>query len=286
MNAIEVTVRVGGITLAAKQWGELTQPVILALHGWLDSAASFDAIAEALPEFCLIALDFAGHGFSDHRAPGTRYHMVDNVDDVIGFADALELNHFILIGHSMGAGIATLLAGAFPERVSALVLIDGVGLNTSQPEKAPELLRKAVTQQKKAGKSRKPVYVKEHEAIEARMQALGGISEAASFALCQRGLMVVDGGYTWRSDPRLKMSSAIRLTEDMMMAYIAELKTPTLVMMGKQSFVSKMPLVKERVDAIPDLTYKALDGNHHLHLEPETSAAVVKEIHAFLTLNA
>lgn len=278
----DIRVQVGGLELAAKQWGSSDKPALIALHGWLDNAASFDRLAPLLTGYRFVALDFAGHGYSGHRAPGARYHLLDNVDDVIGLADALEITRFGLLGHSMGAGVATYTAASFPERVEKLILIEGIGSNTSRPEDAPAILRKAVEDLKKAGAKRKPVYESRDEAIVARAQSIGGISASASTVLCSRGLESVENGFTWRSDPRLKMSSAIRLTEEMVLAYLTALSMPTLLIRGEQSFFATTQTLLTRADHIPQCTQVSLPGNHHLHLEPETFTAVADAIQRFL----
>jgi len=278
----EIRVNVAGHELAAKQWGGADKPAILALHGWLDNAATYDRIAPHLTDYRVIALDFAGHGFSAHRPEGMRYHFLDNVDDVLGLADALGLERFILMGHSMGAGVATFVAGAFPERIEKLILLEGLGSNTSSAAKAPKILRDAVNDMKRAGAKRKPVYELREEAVAARMQAIGGISQAASESLCQRGLMDVTGGFTWRSDPRLMMSSAVRLTEEMVAAYLDALDMPVLLVAGRQSFFAHDKKFSERATHICNLTHVELDGNHHLHLEPDSSDSVAQVIREFL----
>lgn len=278
----EIRVKVGGLELAAKQFGAAEKPAIIALHGWLDNAATYDRLAPLLTDYRVIALDFAGHGYSAHRAEGVRYHMLDNVDDVIGFADAMGLDRFVLMGHSMGAGIATYAAASFPERIEKLILIEGIGSNTSRPDEAPKVLRQAVEDLKKAGAKRKPVYEQRQEAIVARSQSIGGISESAAAILCSRGLEPVENGFTWRSDPRLKMSSAIRLTEEMVQAYLAALSMPVLLMRGEQSFFATTQTLQQRADQIPACTRVNLPGNHHLHLEAETCAAVADAINDFL----
>lgn len=278
----EIRINVAGRELAAKQWGDSDQPAIVALHGWLDNAATFDRLAPLLEGYRVIAMDFAGHGFSGHRPEGMRYHMLDNVDDVEGLVDALDLDSFVMMGHSMGAGIATLLSGSFPERIKKLVLIEGVGPHASEDSEAPNILRKAVTDMKRAGAKRKPIYETREEAIEARMKGIGGISHGASASLCSRGLVEVPGGYTWRSDHRVTMSSAIRLTESMVGAYLQKLVMPTLLITGNQSFFDGNPVFAKRAALIPDLNHVALEGNHHLHVEPDTYLPVADAINEFL----
>ncbi|HEX4938723.1 MAG TPA: alpha/beta hydrolase [Candidatus Kapabacteria bacterium] len=278
----EIRVQVNGMELAAKQWGDPELPAIIALHGWLDNAASYDRLSPALTQHRVIALDFAGHGYSGHRPEGVRYHTIDNVDDVIGLADALGLQEFILMGHSMGAGIATFTAGSFPERVTKLILIEGIGSNTNPAEDAPRVLRKAVEDMKKTSAKRKPVYETRDDAIHTRAHAIGVISVDASTHICNRGLMPAGEGFTWRSDPRLKMSSAIRLTEDMVTAYLQKLTMPVLLVRGRHSFFATEKTLQNRADKIPGCQQVLLDGNHHLHLEAETFAPVAEAINGFL----
>ena len=282
MQTEEIRASVGGLELAAKQWGGATKPTILALHGWLDNAATFDRLAPLLADYRVIALDFAGHGYSGHRPAGVRYHLLDNVDDVIGFADALGLERFILLGHSMGAGVATYVASSFPERIEKLLLMEGLGTHSSPAAEAPAVLRQAVEDMKKATAKRKPVYETRAEAIRVRAQSMGGISEAAATTLCSRGLETLENGVTWRSDPRLKMSSAMRLTEDMVLAHLAALVMPVQLIRAEQSFFASNPVLERRVAAISHLQAVLLPGNHHLHLEPATVDAVAQAQSAFL----
>ena len=118
---------------------------VLALHGWLDNANSFAPLAQSLgPQYRLVAVDLPGHGRSDHRTAGASYAFADWVAPVVGLVDALGWEKFILMGHSMGAGIATLVAGTFPERLRALILLEGLGPLTTLPEKSPAQLARHV----------------------------------------------------------------------------------------------------------------------------------------------
>lgn len=261
----------GGRALAARCWHDPALPPLLALHGWLDNAATFDRLAPLLPGYHLIALDFAGHGLSDHRAPGIRYHFVDHVDDVLAAADALDLSVFRLMGHSMGAGVATLFAAAMPERLQKLVLIEGFGPLTGEAAAAPALLR--------AGLLQKPVFDTAPRvipdlalAVRARMQGIVPVSESAARALCGRGVEAVDGGYIWRTDRRLRLDSPIRLTEEQVRQYIAATTVPTLLVLGDQGLPFNPAALEARIQAHPDLRVARLPGGHHLHLDGDVEA--------------
>ena len=278
----EIRIQVAGVELAAKQWGDSDKPAIIALHGWLDNAATYDLLAPCLSQYRVIALDFAGHGHSSYRPSGMRYHVLDNVDDVIGLADALDLEQFVLIGHSMGAGIASYTAASFPERVSKLIMIEGIGTVSSPAVEAPKILRQSIEELKKAGAKRKPIYERKEEAIAARAQSIGGISMEASAMLCARGLEVIEGGFTWRSDPRLKMASSLRLTDELVNSFLAVLTMPVLVIRAEQSFVALSYTLQERAGRIADCRLVSLPGNHHLHLEAATYSAVAAAVQDFL----
>ena len=66
----------------AKVWNDNQSTPILALHGWLDNAASFDCIAPLLKNYHIVAVDLPGHGLSPHKPKGSRYHYLDYVNDV------------------------------------------------------------------------------------------------------------------------------------------------------------------------------------------------------------
>ncbi|MEO0812696.1 MAG: alpha/beta fold hydrolase, partial [Myxococcota bacterium] len=118
--AEEIRVEIPGLSLAAVAYGPTDGRPVLALHGWLDNAASFAPMAPMLEGCRVVCLDSAGHGRSEHRADHAGYHFIDWIPDVVAAADALGWERFVLMGHSMGAATASLTAGTYPDRVEAL----------------------------------------------------------------------------------------------------------------------------------------------------------------------
>ena len=106
----EHSARIRGARLAWREWGEPEEPAVLALHGWLDNAASFDALAPLLQGYRVIAPDLPGSGQSDHRGPEGSYNIWDDLPDLVALTRELGLAHYRLLGHSRGAAIATLLS--------------------------------------------------------------------------------------------------------------------------------------------------------------------------------
>lgn len=272
----EVRLSLPHIELAAHLYGpEDGQPVI-ALHGWLDNAASFARLAPKLPGLRIVALDFAGHGHSDHRPPGGSYAIWDYVHDVLQVAEQFGWQRFSLLGHSMGAIVSVLLAGAMPERVERLALIDGLMPYTGEPDTAPQKLGEALRAQLAlAGKS-KPVYAEFERAVQARMRGVGAVSFDAAELLAQRGLMPVPGGYTWRTDSRLTLPSPLRLTQAHAQAFVRALQCPAKLIMAEQGMLHAQPSLKALLEGLP-VEVATLPGGHHLHLDDEAGAELVAD---------
>ena len=276
LNFEEVRLRLPHIELAAHLYGPEDGLPVIALHGWLDNAASFARLAPLLPGLRIVALDFAGHGHSDHRPPGGSYAIWDYAHDVLQVAEQFGWQRFSLLGHSMGAIVSVLLAAAMPERVERLALIDGLIPYTGEANTAPQKLGEALTAQLAlAGKS-KPVYAEFDRAVEARMRGVGAVSREAAELLAQRGLMPVPGGYTWRTDSRLTLPSPLRLTHAHALAFIAGLQCPTKLVMAEQGMLLAQPSINQLVEGVA-IEVAQLPGGHHLHLDDDSGAALVAD---------
>ena len=110
----EHAITVRGARLAWRQWGEDHEYPVLALHGWLDNAASFDALGPLLAGHRVIALDLPGTGSAISAEPHGSYNIWDDLPDLVWLSAELGLARYALLGHSRGAAIATLLAAIEP----------------------------------------------------------------------------------------------------------------------------------------------------------------------------
>lgn len=271
-------------TLAAREWGEPGQRRVLALHGWLDNAASFDALAPLIERVHLVALDLPGHGRSSHRPCGNWYHFVDYLSDVAAALDALGWDRCTLLGHSLGGAVASCYAGAEPARVDALWLIEALGPMSSKPERTRELVAQALADRRTLEEKSLRVFAHVDEAVAARVRGQLPISELAARRIVERGLQRVEGGWTWSSDPRLTLTSALRMTEPQIESLIAGIACPTLLVMAAplEPFLDAAA-IERRTRLVPDLTRCTLAGSHHLHIEtPEPVAAAIRAFRAML----
>lgn len=278
MTASERDFFIKGRRIAARCWGDASLPPLLALHGWQDNAATFDHLAPLLPGFHIVAMDFAGHGFSDWRADGVRYHTLDHVDDVLGVVNALGWERFAVLGHSMGAGMGTLLAGAMPERVSHLVLIDGMGPYPGEPEEAPEILRAALEEWSVYEPREERVFESLEAAVIARRRGFTPLSHEAAATLCTRSLREVEGGYSWTTDRRVRQHSPSRMSEQQIRAFLAAIEARVLLLRAERAFPGAAEMFESRWPLVKRGEMHILPGGHHLHLDecPEQVAELVR----------
>lgn len=263
------------LRLAACVWGPATGRPVLALHGWLDNAASFDRLAPLLPGLRIVALDLPGHGHSDHRPPGCRYHFIDFVFDAVAAADALGWERFDLLGHSLGAAVACCLAAGAPDRVGRLALIDGLGPLTEPISNTPARLARALDEIRRP-QSRPTVYPDVTAAALARRRATGLTLEAATL-LVERGIRRIADGVIWRSDSRLVRISPVYLSEPQVRALLGAIRAPAILIQARDGLLRRRPEMTGRLSALPDLEQVELTGGHHLHLEqPEPVAKVLR----------
>lgn len=269
----EIRLSLPHIELAAHLFGPEDGLPVIALHGWLDNANSFARLAPRLVGLRILALDMAGHGHSAHRPEGAGYSVPDYVYDVLQVAEQLGWKRFALLGHSLGAIVSLTLAGALPERVTHLGLIDGVIPPTGTGENAAERLGMALLAQMSLQGKRKPVYDTLERAVQARMKGVIAVSREAAELLAQRGLMPVPGGYTWRTDSRLTLSSPTRLTDEQAMAFVRRVSCPTQLVVAEGGMLAKH---SELLCGLP-FQVARLPGGHHLHLNDEPGAVLVAD---------
>lgn len=279
--AEEFDITLARATIAAKRWGDAARPPLLALHGWLDNAASFDALAPLLAQrWQVVAIDLRGHGRSSHIADGAWYHYADYFDDIRATLDRLGWRRADLLGHSLGGTLASLFAAAWPERVGELLLVEALGPLTTTLEQALPQLRRALDQHA-AFETRRPLRVFRtlDEAIETRMLA-NDLSEPAARAIVARGVHAIDGGWVWSSDPRLTLASPQRYTEEQVRAMLGGIRARTLLVLADPpTDYLPIAMMDARASCVADIRVVRLPGNHHLHLED--APAVAAQIRSF-----
>jgi pimeloyl-ACP methyl ester carboxylesterase len=117
-------ISVNGLRLRCREWGAPPAPPVVLLHGGSAHAHWWDLFADSIADcYQVYALDLRGHGDSEHCSPPA-YRMDEYVRDLAVFIRDMALTSVTLVGHSLGAMIATAYAAAAPKRVQSLVVVD------------------------------------------------------------------------------------------------------------------------------------------------------------------
>ncbi|MDM8010577.1 MAG: alpha/beta hydrolase [Parasphingorhabdus sp.] len=114
----------GGIGIHVREWGDPAAPAMVLLHGLRGYSGTWRKLASALSDrWRLIAFDARGRGESDWD-PERNYYTDAYLSDLEAVVDGLELDRFVLVGHSMGGTTSYCYAAKHPQRLSALVVED------------------------------------------------------------------------------------------------------------------------------------------------------------------
>ncbi len=132
------TLLLNGLEHRLLRWGPVERPPVLLLHGFQDSAETFQLLVDALPaDWHCVGLDWRGFGGS--AAANRPYWFPEYYADLEHVLDVLSPERGArIVGHSMGGNIALHYAGIRPQRIEWLVSLEGFGLPRTTAEQAPE----------------------------------------------------------------------------------------------------------------------------------------------------
>lgn len=275
---IEKSYSLASGTLATQQIGnpKTTAATVVFIHGWLDNSASFTQvmpqIAKLSPDTHLVAIDLFGHGFSSHK-PGSYYPFHDYIDDLHQLVTKLSPNRLVLVGHSLGALIASCYSAAFPEKVSGLIQIEGHGPLSEAPHETVSRLRDGVLSRLRQRRKPSRPLASLEDAIKLRAHA-NQIKAELIAPIVERGIAEFDNSWQWRCDPNLKCDSLYRMSQAHAEAIMAAIECPQLIVLGNDGF---RHLQHNRYkSAHSSLNIETVPGGHHCHLEsPELVSELI-----------
>lgn len=283
-----LNLNISGYTIACKLWGNPNHPPIIALHGWLDNANSFDQLAVYLQkEFYVIAVDFPGHGHSSHLPEGYHYHFNDTIFLLIDIINALRLDKVHLLGHSMGACLGSLAAGVVPDRFLSLALIDAIGA-FSQPENTAcqQMSEYLIYLAHKHEKKKRGFKQAAQAAITRSTSEVGSnVSLDIAKRLCDRGLIEKEGVFYWRHDQRLTVFTPLMMTEKQILSCLKKITAKTYLIWADKGYPFDKKIMGNRVKAVSDIRVDSLEGGHHIHMEsPEVIGPLLADFFRSITL--
>ena len=282
MDATPLSIPAYGLKLHALERNPRGSPVVLLLHGWLDHAHSFDWLCDALPpSLRAVALDFRGHGLSEHHSPGSSYALADYVADVNAAHEALREGRLHLVGHSLGGTVALMFAAARPDAVASLTLIESLGPSGGPPEHSVERLRGFISELGKA--PRKRAYSNVEDAALKLRENNPGLNAESALHMARFGTQKTDAGHLFTFDPALRRRSGMIYDEAQWMAVLGAVRSPVQVIRGTRGAPFDQAALQARLDALRGPKVVPVEGGHHVHLD--RPAEVAKAVQDFIEAN-
>jgi len=225
-------------------WGNAAAPPLILLHGGRDHCRNWDWVARALRrDWHVIAPDLRGHGDSAY-SPSGDYSMSAFVYDLAQLIHGQHLAPVRIVAHSLGGNIALRYAGLYPEAVSRLVAIEGMGPSPAmQAKRAETPVAERLTrwiEEQRAGAGRLPRRYASIDDALARMQAENAhlTPEQARYLTVHGVSQNEDGTYSWKFDNYVRGFSPVDLTLDEQQSLWSRIACPTLLVYGKESWAS------------------------------------------------
>jgi 3-oxoadipate enol-lactonase len=233
-------------------------PVVL-LHGLTCNAAYWLRVVPLLGGLRAIALDFGGHGLSEHR---DSYCYADYERDLLWLLDEVGLDRTAVAGHSLG-GYVALLAASRTDRIASVLAIDVKSDWTDADAEFAE----------RSGVATQRVEPERAALVDRLARTLPPVAPDELELLAQRSLEPAEGGWRFRWDRRVLATEPVDP-----FAFLPDVRCSVEVMAGADSDVMLPEAARTFADAIPGATLELIDGiGHHVELEaPDRVALAIR----------
>ncbi|WP_374518818.1 alpha/beta fold hydrolase [Hydrogenophaga sp.] len=275
-------------------WGlpDPARPPLVLVHGWMDVAASWQFVVDALREDrWIVAPDWRGFGLTRPEGPPVdSYWFPDYLADLDALLDHVAGTRPVdLVGHSMGGHIATQYAGVRPQRVRRLVNLEGFGMPQSRASQAPGRLAQWLDEI--AALRRGESDLKDYDSpqgVSRRLRKTNPRLDEHKADWLARQWAEPDGTGRWRirGDAAHKVINPILFRVDETLEVLQRIEAPSLVVVASddslgQWWKGKYTLEEfhQRMDRVPHLERATVnDAGHMLHHDqPEALARLMED---------
>ncbi|MEM7411513.1 MAG: alpha/beta hydrolase [Myxococcota bacterium] len=249
-------------------WGNEQKPLLLLVHGNRDHARSWDWVAQELRhDWHVVAPDLRGHGDSAW-AVGSHYAPTDFVFDIVQLLDVLGPTPATIVGHSLGGAVSVQVAGAFPERVKKLAVIEGLGpppavLERIQGVPRWQRVRDWTGQMQKLAARQPRRYASIDEAAKRMQDENSFLSEAQARHLTIHGVARnEDGSFSWKFDNYTRAFPPGGFSDEDAAESRRRIACPVLLVRGTESWAND-PASDRRAEDFADVRLVPIEGAGH-----------------------
>ena len=256
------TVTANGHSLHYLDWGAVGKPVALLVHGLRGHAHSWDDVSAALCEdYHVLAMDQRGRGDSDWAKDGD-YTTGAYVADLTGFCQALGLEKFILVGHSMGGRNSLAFGGENPQMLEKLVVVDvGPTLDPRGSQRISQEIQNVP---------------EEFDSFEAALEYQNRQNRFASEAVMQRRVRystkeLPNGKTGWKYDLLIReqrRNGTVPPSEDLWPS-LPNIQCPTLILRGAESDILSPEVAQQMLTTLPNCKMVEIQQAGHMVFEDQ-----------------
>ena len=218
-------------------WGNEEAAHLLLIHGIHDHCRSWDWLAQRLRRhFHVLAPDLRGHGDSEWTL-GSPYTHLEYVQDIAQLVRQRRLTPVTVIAHSLGGTIASIYAGAFPQAVERLVIIEGVGHYPRGPDAPDERLRGWIDGNRSLSGRSPRRYPALEDAYQRMQETNPHLSPDQARHLTVHGSnQNEDGTYSWKFDNYTRTRCPYDIPDEDMVALWQRIDCPVLILNSRQGY--------------------------------------------------
>jgi pimeloyl-ACP methyl ester carboxylesterase len=257
------------------------EPLLVLMHGWMDVAASFQFVVDALAGHRrIVAADWRGFGLTGPSGADS-YAYADYLGDLDALLDHVSPDAPVdLVGHSMGGNVVMVYAGVRPQRVRKLVSLEGFGLPATRAAQAPTRYAQWLDELKQ------PQALRDYASLDEVAQRLMKNNprlrpDRAAWLAPHWSRESATGRWVIQGDPAHKRTNPVLYRVDEVLACWARIAAPMLWVEGRQTDMraywgDRYPRseFEERLRSVPRVTPVMLDDAGHMlhHDQPERLA--------------
>jgi pimeloyl-ACP methyl ester carboxylesterase len=248
-------------------WGIPDRPPLILLHGGRDHCRNWDWVAAALrQDWHVIAPDLRGHGDSQWSPDGS-YTMAGYIYDLAQLIHQQRLAPVTIVAHSLGGNIALRYAGIYPDTVSRLVAIEGLGPTRILAERAARTIAERMDQwirEQRGLAGRMPRrYASIADALRRMQEENRHLTPAQAEHLTVHGVnQNEDGTYSWKFDNYVRAWPPYDMTGQDIQLLWSRIACPTLLVHGRESPAGD-PTEDGRADHFRHATIVGVEGAGH-----------------------